>query len=405
MKFFINIKNKIFNLKMKLLYLNIYVILFLLIFSQSITLSHKPKFLSFKQETFSKEYISLVNYIKNNDGYINPKLTINEKSLTNRFILTKEDIQKDETILFIPEKILISKLHVNVNRKCVEAYGFEQEDDHDYECLVYFMTLDKYNSSSMFKPYYDFLPKIDKNDFIISLTKEEIEQYKETGIPEGINSFNHFFHKALDPVKERLKHFAEKNKIKYEQILEDFLNNFILVGTRNFGRPGFFADFSTMVPYLDLINHSDKNNTHWFYDEHKEGYYLIAVRDIKKNEELTDSYGKYFNSYLFKTYGFVIPGNIYPDNVPTKVNGESYTLTIEFLKDHVERMYEKLLKSKNVDFNEAKNIILKDLNDKKNYYLGLKTKRFSMNVIIKEHLEILNAYIKEVENFDINSIN
>ena len=381
---------------MKLLYLNIYVILSLLIFSQSITYSQKPKFLSFKKETFSKEYINLVNYIKNYGGYINPKLTINEKSITNRFILTKEDIKKDETILFIPEKILISKLHVNVNRKCVEAYGFEQEDDHDYECLVYFMTLDKYNSSSMFKPYYDFLPKIDKNDFIISLTKEEIEQYKETGIPEGINSFNHFFHKALDPVKERLKHFAEKNKIKYEQILEDFLNNFILVGTRNFGRPGFFADFSTMVPYLDLINHSDKNNTHWFYDEHKEGYYLIAVRDIKKNEELTDSYGKYFNSYLFKTYGFVIPGNSINDRLYVRINDELTRLDLDHPDDTVFHIFDKINYDK-IEFEEARKNVLNILFEKKKYLENLKPERFALKVIFKEYLEILSVYIDKIK--------
>ena len=381
---------------MKFLYLNIYIILSLLIFSQSITHSQKPKFLSVKEETFSKEYINLVNYIKNYGGYINPKLTINEKSITNRFILTKEDIKKDETILFIPEKILISKLHVNVNRKCVEAYGFEQEDDHDYECLVYFMTLDKYNSSSMFKPYYDFLPKIDKNDFIISLTKEEIEQYKETGIPEGINSFNHFFHKALDPVKERLKHFAEKNKIKYEQILEDFLNNFILVGTRNFGRPGFFADFSTMVPYLDLINHSDKNNTHWFYDEHKEGYYLIAVRDIKKNEELTDSYGKYFNSYLFKTYGFVIPGNSINDRLYARINDELTRLDLDHPDDTVFHIFDKINYDK-IEFEEARKNVLNILFEKKKYLENLKPERFALKVIFKEYLEILSVYIDKIK--------
>ena len=381
---------------MKLLYLNIYVILSLLIFSQSITYSQKPKFLSFKEETFSKEYINLVNYIKNYGGYINPKLTINEKSITNRFILTKEDIKKDETILFIPEKILISKLHVNVNRKCVEAYGFEQEDDHDYECLVYFMTLDKYNSSSMFKPYYDFLPKIDKNEFIISLTKEEIEQYKETGIPEGINSFNHFFHKALDPVKERLKHFAEKNKIKYEQILEDFLNIFILVGTRNFGRPGFFADFSTMVPYLDLINHSDKNNTHWFYDEYKEGYYLIAVRDIKKNEELTDSYGKYFNSYLFKTYGFVIPGNSINDRLYVRINDELTRLDLDHPDDTVFHIFDKI-NYDNIEFEEARKNVLNVLYEKKKYLENLKPERFALKVIFKEYLEILSVYINKIK--------
>ena len=183
-----------------------------------------------------------------------------------------------------------------MNRKCNEAYGLEE--DHDYECLVYFMTIDKYNSSSIFKPYYDYLPKIDKNDFVISLTKEEQIKFNKTGIIDGIQHFYHFYNLSLEPVKERLKIFAEKNKIKYEKILEDFFYNFILVGTRNFGRPDYFADFSTLVPYLDLLNHSDRNNTFWYYDDKENGYYLLAVRDIEKNEEMTDSYGKYYNSYF-----------------------------------------------------------------------------------------------------------
>ena len=379
---------------MKLLYLNNLVFFSILFFCQAITLSHNSKFLSFQEETFSKEYTNLVNYVKNYGGYINPKLTINEKSITNRFVLTKEDIKKDEIILFIPEKILISKLHVNVNRKCVEAYGWHE--DHDYDCLVYFMTLDKYNSSSMFKPYYDYLPKIDKNDFIISLTKEEIEKYNETGIPEGIKSFNHFFQMSLEPVKERLKHFAEKNKIKYEQILEDFLNNFILVGTRNFGRPEFFADFSTMVPYLDLLNHSDKNNTHWYYDEIKEGYFLIAVRDIKKNEEITDSYGKYYNSYLFKTYGFVIPGNSVHDRIYVRINDKLTRLDLDHPDDSVFHIFDKIDYGK-IEFEEARKNILSVLYEKKKYFENLKPERFALRVIFKEYIEILNEYINKIK--------
>ena len=64
---------------MKILYLNIFVIFSILFFSQIITCSQNSKFLSFQEETFSKEYINLVNYVKNYGGYINPKLTINEK--------------------------------------------------------------------------------------------------------------------------------------------------------------------------------------------------------------------------------------------------------------------------------------------------------------------------------------
>ena len=373
---------------------NIHLLILLLFFSQTITSLQNHKFLSFKKETLSQEYINLVNYVKTNGGYISPKLTINELSSTNRYILTKEEIKKDEIILFIPESILISKLHREVNRKCFEGYG--PAEDHDYDCLVYFMTIDKYNSSSIFKPYYNYLPKIDKNDFIISLTKEEQETFKEAGIIDGIQHFYYFYNQALEPAQDKLKHFAEKNKIKYEQILEDFFTNFLLVGTRNFGRPGYFADFSTMVPYLDLINHSDKNNTYWYYDEYKSGYYLISIRDIKKNEEITDSYGRYYNSYLYKTYGFVIPGNTVNDRVYAKINDNIIRLDLDFPNDTIFHIFDKFDYNK-IDFNDVKKKVLNILYERKKYFEGLKTERFALQVIFKEYIYILNEYINKIK--------
>ena len=358
------------------------------------------KLLSFKGEKISKEYTNLINYIKSNGGYVNPKLFPNEISDSNRYIITKQKIQKDEILLFSPDPILISKYHKYVNRKCIEAYGFEEE--YDYECIVYFMTIDKYNSTSVFKPYYEYLPKLNKNDYVFSFTEEEIEMFKDTGVTEGIHTYYYFLKKSLEPVEQKLKIFAEKNNIKYEQIIEEFKDNFMMVGTRNFGRPDSDFDISTMVPFLDLLNHSDKNNTHWFYDEMKGGYILIAIRDIEKNEEITDSYGKYYNSMLYRTYGFVIPGNSYHDNVYIKIDGEGFYLDIDLLQSKVENMLDKLVKIKKFEFENAKNLILKSLNDKKDYYLKLKTDRFSMNIIIKEHLDILNEYISYINRYDIN---
>ena len=369
-------------------------IISLLFLSQTIISFQNNKFLSFNEESFSKEYLNLINYIKSYGGYINPKLSINEISSTNRYVLTKENISKNEVLLFIPEKILISKLHVNVNRKCNEAYGFQE--DHDYDCLVYFLTIDKYNSSSMFKPYYDYLPKINKNDFIISLTKEEIKKYSETGIIDGLQHFYHFYNLSIEPVKEKLKTFAEKNKIKYEKILEEFFINFILVGTRNFGRPDYFADFSTLVPYLDLLNHSDKNNTHWYYDEKKSGYYLIAIRDIKKNEEVTDSYGKYYNSYLFQTYGFVIPGNVIHDRLYVYINKNRVRLDLDSIDDTIYHIFDNYNYNK-INFDGAKKEALNALFERKEYFENLKTERFALKIIFKEYIEILNVYINKIK--------
>ena len=379
---------------MKFFQNSFYLLISLIFLSQTIICLQNNKFLSFSEESFSKEYLNLVNYIKSYGGYINPKLSINEISSTNRYVLAKENINKNEILLFIPEKVLISKLHVNVNRKCNEAYGFQE--DHDYDCLVYFLTIDKYNSSSMFKPYYDYLPKIDKNDFIISLTKEEIKKYDKTGIIDGLHQFYHFFNLSLEPVEEKLKIFAKKQKIKYEQILEEFLINFILVGTRNFGRPDYFADFSTLVPYLDLLNHSDKNNTHWYYDEIKSGYFLIAVKDIKKNEEVTDSYGKYFNSYLFQTYGFVIPGNSVHDRLYTRINKNLVRLDLDFINDTIYHIFDKY-NYDIINFDVAKKEVISALFERKKYFENMKTEKFALKVIFKEYIKILDVYINKIQ--------
>jgi hypothetical protein len=287
-----------------------------------------------------------------------------------------------------------SKININIRSNSFNDNNEEMKNNHS-DLYVY-----KYNSTSKFRPYYEYLPVMDKSEFVFSFSEEEIAMFKDTGITDGIGMYHRFLDKALQPVEEKLKKFAKKQNIQYEKILEEFKNNFILVGTRNFGRPNCFYDISTMVPFLDLLNHSDKNNTHWYYDEKKGGYILIAIRDIEKNEEITDSYGVMYNSYLYKTYGFVIPGNINHDNLYVKINGESINLNVDNLDTTVSRLFQKLIKQKNLEFDDAKNLILHDLNDKKNYYLQLKTNRFALNVIFKEHLDIINEFINYTKNYN-----
>ena len=116
----------------------IFVIIILYNFSKDKAI---PKLISLKEEIYSKEYTNLINFINSNDGYVNPKLLPKELSKTNRYIASKKKININEKLLFIPNKISISKLNELVNKKCLEAYGFNE--DYDYACLIYFMTIDK----------------------------------------------------------------------------------------------------------------------------------------------------------------------------------------------------------------------------------------------------------------------
>ena len=141
---------------MKNICLNVFNLFYFLLNIVAISLLFEK--IKSKQIKFSQEYLNLINFVNSNNGYINPKLIPNEISNANRYIIAKEKIKKDEILLFIHDEILISKLHKLIFSKCQEAYGLEEE--YEFECIVYFMTIDKYNSSSIFKPYYDYLPEI-----------------------------------------------------------------------------------------------------------------------------------------------------------------------------------------------------------------------------------------------------
>lgn len=60
-----------------------------------------------------------------------------------------------------------------------------------------------------------------------------------------------------------------------------------------------------MVPFADMFNHAELFNCHWFYDDEKDGFLVVADEDIKANDELFDSYGEKPNYRFFLHYGFL----------------------------------------------------------------------------------------------------
>ena len=360
------------------------------------TINTKKNFLTF-QEQFSKEYRNLYKFIIDNGGYINKKFLPNEKSSTNRFIMAGSKIFKDEYLLFIPEKVLISRFNLDIYSECLEVYG--SDENTDFDCIVYFMTIDKFNLSSFFKPYYDYLPKINFEDFVISLNQEEIKLLNKSGITEGIKYAHHFLNKSFSPAEAFLKKFSEKHNIDYQQILKEFKLNFYMVGTRNFGRPDYYLDINTMVPYLDLINHSDKPNSKWIFDGEKKGYILTAIKDIEKNEEITDSYGKYSNYLLYKLYGFVIPGNIYNETFYIKNGDFRSCVCLDKIENNVYAVFNDLVNNKGNDVEKTRQKVLKILHEELNYYLSIKNNRLSINVIIKDRIKAIKLFINQVEKY------
>ena len=344
--------------------------------------------------SYSDNYNNLYKWLINNGAYISKKIFPREESPFNRYILTKEKIYQKEKILFIPNQLTISPLHNIVLEKCQkdfkEYYSCatkEEKSSFDYDCLVYFLTTDIDNKQSFYKDYYNYLPKISKLDFILYFNEEEINDLNKIELDIQIRRQNFFLNKALKPVKKIIDNM--------ENGLDKFKNNFIYVSTRNFGRRGsFFEDVNTLVPYLDLLNHDNNYNSWFYYDEKRDGFILFAIKDIEKNEEITVSYGRLNNIYLYTMYGFTIKDNIYKPSILLEVEKEKFTLFERVKEEEIIKVV-KYFTSRNImEKTDAINIIRNSLENKLNEY-GKYIQSYQNNLNIINICEDLSSIVKQ----------
>ena len=92
------------------------------------------------------------------------------------------------------------------------------------------------------------------------------------------------------------------NDIKKDTIIEEapsviLMDNPLLPDPLNDYAFGNVTDENTyfqLLPfgYASIINHSDKPNTEWYFDEDNEIIVFITIKDIKKDEEIFHDYGE-----------------------------------------------------------------------------------------------------------------
>ena len=76
---------------------------------------------------------------------------------------------------------------------------------------------------------------------------------------------------------------------------------------------------SALVPFADMLNHAgDDKNIFWESYRDKQNrlcYRMIAHKDIKRGEELFDTYGNRCNWEYFYPFGFVLRNNKYNESI------------------------------------------------------------------------------------------
>ena len=79
----------------------------------------------------------------------------------------------------------------------------------------------------------------------------------------------------------------------------------MMVASRIFGIQVEGVKTDGFVPYADMLNHKRPRQTSWTYTDEREGFIIEALEDIKRGEQVYDSYGKKCNTRFLLNYGFI----------------------------------------------------------------------------------------------------
>ena len=79
----------------------------------------------------------------------------------------------------------------------------------------------------------------------------------------------------------------------------------MMVASRIFGIEVEGVKTDGFVPYADMLNHKRPRQTSWSYTDDRQGFIIEALEDIKRGEQVYDSYGKKCNTRFLLNYGFI----------------------------------------------------------------------------------------------------
>ena len=339
------------------------------------------------QDNTSQQFQQVKQWLINHNAFISPKVSIVNNN-NNRYMVANADIAKDEDILFIPEQLNLNVINPIIAKTCsLVQYTHISKGT---ECLVYFLTLDSLNDNSIFKLYYNYLPK-SFNDFPIYYTdNNDIRLIEQSGLYKEY----HKLQTRINSGYKEIQSFLPSN-ITYEH----YKFWYVMVMSRTFSRMFYNNDIPTLVPYLDLVNHANRiDNANYYYDEGKKGFCLQAMKAISKNEEITIMYNYNLNNILLLSkYGFILKDNSNQIGFSIQINNNSYYLSGYFFqkaimetKNLIQRDYPSM--STNDILYEIRDT-LKQRKDKLKY---VKTNNTLLKNVLEEEYRTVYAFLDAV---------
>jgi protein-histidine N-methyltransferase len=252
------------------------------------------------------KYSIFINWLKKNGAEF-PNLYFKEMDNNMRSVFTKQFIPRDQQIVTIPRKLLITHQmgrETKMGKRLVNKNVTFNSPKHAY--IIVFMVEEMRKGNSFFQPYFDILPD-DLSNFPIFWNKKELDMLKGSAILTQIKDRKNYL---KDDYKRLIKAIPEfKIWCSYEKFTQ--LRTF--VGSRNFGITIGHDRVGSMVPMSDMLNHKRPQMTSWTFNNEQQAFTITSKENINGKTELMDSYGIKAKSQFLLHYGFIPNNNIEPD--------------------------------------------------------------------------------------------
>lgn len=288
----------------------------------------------------------LCNWIRENGGFINDKLSIDFLPNQGRFLKSNKKIESNELIIQIPEKLLLNSKNCNYKLE----YDISEVDDINEKICTIVSFLKEYKNEDSFWEHYIYsLPPIS------NFYEHPIYLFHHGRMPDISKKFTKI-------VQDKYQEFQILKKYIYSQNIfdvifeEEILWGYLIITTRVWDKLG-------LVPVADIMQNSYESNMKLKYENGL--CEMISDRDFEIDNIVYDSYNVYDNVGIFANYGYIIESEFNYTNINLDYEYCSQ-FSKQFIREFIANKKNKT-KSKNFqvrfEISEPINILILNINN------------------------------------------
>ena len=271
--------------------------------SSLIQQKEKNNNINIKKYSQYSTYINFMKHFYQLGLYLN-KVEIGFNSDCDRYCKATEEIFDKDVLIRIPFEALMtldSARQSKLGKYFTPQLEKRLNSPHHSLLSTFMLTeIDKGNESK-WKYYFDFLP-VSYNNFPIFYGEKEISLLKGTQFLELINKKKREMKEDYDLLIKEIPGYDKYDFNLFKKMRE-------VISSRVFGVTIKGKKNDIIAPYADMLNHKRPRQTHWNFDDASNSFVIKGVSNVKKGQEVFDSYGIKCNSRFLLNYGFTVENN------------------------------------------------------------------------------------------------